>query len=55
LYKKKEHLREALLFCFNLKKSTAESHRLLVEAMGSMLYLKQLAQIDLEDLKTKRF
>jgi len=27
-------MREALLFCFNLKKSTAESHRMLVEAYG---------------------
>jgi len=25
-------MREALLFCFNLKKSAAESHRMLVEA-----------------------
>ena len=55
MYKKKEHLREALLFCFNLKKSTAENHRLLVKTMGSMLYLKQLAQIDLEDLKNNDF
>jgi len=31
---RKEHLREALLFCFHLKKSAAESHRLLVEASG---------------------
>ncbi len=30
----KQHLREALLFCFNLKKSAAESYRLLVEAYG---------------------
>lgn len=30
----KEHLREALLFCFRLKKSAAESHRLLLEAYG---------------------
>ncbi|EGI62946.1 Mariner Mos1 transposase [Acromyrmex echinatior] len=29
---KKEHLREALFFCFNLKKSAAESHCLLVKA-----------------------
>jgi len=29
---KKEHLREALLFCFNLKESAAENHHLLVEA-----------------------
>jgi len=31
---KKKHMREALLFCFNLKKSAAESHRMLVEAYG---------------------
>ena len=31
---KKKHMREALLFCFNLKKSAAESHRILVEAYG---------------------
>jgi len=31
---KKASLREALFFCFNLKKSAAESHRLLVEAYG---------------------
>ena len=30
----KQHLREALLFCFNLKKSAAEGHRLLCEAYG---------------------
>ena len=30
----KQHLREALLFCFNLKKSAAEEHRLLCEAYG---------------------
>jgi len=27
-------MREALLFCFNLKKSAAESHRMLVETYG---------------------
>ena len=27
-------MQEALLFCFNLKKSAAESHRMLVEAYG---------------------
>ena len=27
-------MREALLFCFNLKKSAAELHRMLVEAYG---------------------
>jgi len=31
---KKKHMREALLFCFNLKKSAAESHRMLVEVYG---------------------
>ena len=30
----KQHLREALLFCFDLKKSAVESHRLLVEVYG---------------------
>ena len=30
----KQHLRETLLFCFNLKKSVAEGHRLLCEAYG---------------------
>jgi len=28
----KHHLREALFFCFNLKKTAAESHRMLIEA-----------------------
>jgi len=32
--KKKKHMREALLFCFNLKKSAAKSHRMLVETHG---------------------
>jgi len=31
---KKKHMREALLFCFNLKKSAAESYRMLVEVYG---------------------
>ena len=30
----KQHLRRALLFCLNLKKSAAEGHRLLCEACG---------------------
>lgn len=30
----KRHFREALLFCFHLKKSAAESHRMLSEAYG---------------------
>lgn len=30
----KQHMREVLIFCFHLKKSAAESHRLLVEAYG---------------------
>jgi len=34
LLKKKKHMREALLFYFNLKKSAAESHRMLVKAYG---------------------
>jgi len=31
---KKKHMRKTLLFCFNLKKSAAELHRMLVEAYG---------------------
>ena len=30
----KEHMREALLFCFNLKKSAVELHQMLGEACG---------------------
>lgn len=30
----KRHFREVLLFCFNLKKTAAEAHRMLVEAYG---------------------
>lgn len=30
----KEHVRTALLLCFNLKKTAAESHRMLVDAYG---------------------
>ena len=30
----KQHLRKALVFCFNLKKSAAEGHRLLCKAYG---------------------
>jgi len=30
----KEYMREVLLFCFNLKKSSAKSHRMLVETYG---------------------
>ena len=30
----KRHLRELLIYFFNLKKSTAEAHRLLIEAYG---------------------
>ena len=31
----KRHLRELLIYFFNLKKSAAEAHRLLVEAYGN--------------------
>jgi len=31
---KKHHFREVLIFCFHLKKSAAEAHRMLVEAYG---------------------
>lgn len=30
----KRHLREALLFCFNLRKTAADGHRMLCEAYG---------------------
>jgi len=30
----KQHLREVLIFCFNWKKSAAETHRMLVEVYG---------------------
>jgi len=36
---------KVLLFCFNLKKSAAESHQMLVEAYGDMLYRKQRTEI----------
>jgi len=32
----KRHLRELLIYFFNLKKSAAEVHRLLVEAYGDV-------------------
>jgi len=35
---KKKQMREALLFCFNLKKSAAELHRSLVEAYGDNVF-----------------
>jgi len=31
----KQHLREVLIFCFNWKKSAAETHRMLVEVYGN--------------------
>ena len=37
-------MREALLFCFNLKKSAAESHRMW-RPIATMLYWKQRAEI----------
>ena len=30
----KQHMRESLLFCYNLKKFAAEAHRLMTEAYG---------------------
>ena len=48
---KKEHFREALLFCFNHKKSVAESHRLLVEAYGKQALSESFAEISLEESK----
>ena len=48
----KQHLREALLFCFNLKKSAAEGHQLLCKAYGER-YQQQLMQLS-RALKFKR-
>jgi len=48
---KEEHFREALLFCFNHKKSVAESHRLLVEVYGRQALSESFAEISLEDSK----
>jgi len=47
---KKKHMRKALLFCFNLKKSAVELHWMLVEA--TMLYRKQRAEIGFADSMT---
>jgi len=47
---KKEHLWEALLFCFHLKKSAAEDHRLL-EAYGEHALSETTCRY-LEDSKT---
>ena len=48
---KKKHMRETLLFCFNLKKSAAESHRMLVEAYGDNAVLETTC-IGFADSKT---
>ena len=48
----KRHLREFLIYFFNLKKSAAEAHRLLVETYGeATLRFKKLknGQFDIED------
>jgi len=37
-------MREALLFCFNLKKSAAELHRILVEAYGDNALLETMCR-----------
>ena len=42
---KKKHIRETLLFCFNSKKSAAESHWMLMEAYGDNALSKQRAEI----------
>jgi len=34
----KRHLRELLIYLFNLKKSAVEAHRLLIEAYGIEAY-----------------
>ena len=45
----KQHLREALLFCFNLKKSGAEGHRLLCEAYGEHAPSIKTCEVKFED------
>lgn len=40
----KQHLREVLLYFFNLRKSAYESHRLLVEAYGEQVLSKVTCQ-----------
>jgi len=55
-------MREALLFCFNLKKSAAESHRMLVEAYGGNALSKTICRdwfrqfnFDLSDKKRENW
>ena len=35
------HLREVLIFCFNMKKSAAEAHRMLSNSYGEVLLVKE--------------
>jgi len=53
---KKKHMREALLFCFNLKKSVAESHRMLVKAYGdNALYIGNNVQRLVSPVQWRQF
>lgn len=51
----KVHLREALLFCFNLKKSAAESHRMLVEAYGDNALSEAQCRVWFQHFKSGNF
>ena len=48
---KKHHLREALLFCFNLKKQLPKAIVYLSELFVNMLYLNHHAENGFESLK----
>jgi len=54
----KHHLRKVLLFCFNLKKIAAESHRMLVEAYRKLALYETICKewfrrFKLDDFNTK--
>lgn len=52
---KKHHMREVLLYFFNIKKSAAESHRLLVEAYGECALSKTTCEDWLRRFKSGDF
>jgi len=49
---KKRHLRELLIYFFNLKKSAAEAHRLLVEAYGDVALSERSVVSGFKSLRT---
>ena len=50
----KQHLWEALLFCFNLKKSATEGHRLLYEAYGEAYWFRRFKSGDFDTSDKER-